>query len=243
MDTIIVTLQPLADAKKPVQAKICLFPCSWCQDAEGKHPLEAEIGNNNCYVSFDHILAGKETLIYAGKCFGRELLYQLSQEDAIKVREAFFKANEGLSPDMDIFLIQHLFGFEKLNKQEVTTMTFKTKSGILFANDYIRVVIGGQGTYIEFEQKQIVVELETEPGQEYRGVGKYTNCKYFWLRPLGDSSMKVYLQRGLVSYADYKVGKYYVSPDQLDWDGSSLYAEQSNFPNPTSINKGWWRKT
>jgi hypothetical protein len=107
---------------------------------------------------------------------------------------------------------------------------FKTKSGTVFANDYNRVVIGGQGPYIEFEQKHIVCELETEPGQEYRGTGKYIYAKYYWLRPLGDSSVKVYLQRHGVSYADYKTGKYYVTPDQLEWGDTELYAEKGHQP-------------
>lgn len=119
-------------------------------------------------------------------------------------------------------------------------MNFYTKKGTLFATGYTRVVIGGQGPYIEFEPKVIAANFMTKPGQEYRGFGKYDACKYFWLCPVGEEDVKVYHQRGLVTYADYKVGYYYVSPDQLDWDGSALYAEQGSKPGearPTEYKK------
>lgn len=105
---------------------------------------------------------------------------------------------------------------------------FYTLNGRLFANDYSRVVIGAQGPYIEFDQAHLVNPLECEPGEEYRGKGRYKYCKYSWLRPIGDSSVKVYHQLRTVNYADYKVGMYYVSPTQLLWDdiaASPLYAE------------------
>lgn len=35
---------------------------------------------------------------------------------------------------------------------------------------------------------------------------------YWWLVPDIDNNVKVYLQRKTVKYADYKIGKYYVSP-------------------------------
>ncbi len=106
---------------------------------------------------------------------------------------------------------------------------FKIKNtDIVFAISYNRVVIGGQGAYIEFEKEHIILELITRPGQEYRGKGNYQTCKYFWLTPR-EKDLKVYLQRGKVSYADYKIGKYYVSPLDLDFSGS-LYAEKSDQP-------------
>ena len=47
-------------------------------------------------------------------------------------------------------------------------MNFCLKDGTLFASDYVRVVIGLQGPYIEFEAVHIVAQLKTKPGQEYR---------------------------------------------------------------------------
>lgn len=109
---------------------------------------------------------------------------------------------------------------------------FYLSDGTLFATGYLRVVIGGQGPYIEFDRSHIVCDLETEPGQEYRGKGRYANCKYFWGRPKGKSIAKVYLQRHTVSYADYLPELYYVSPDELTWaeEDEPLYAEVGNRP-------------
>lgn len=117
-------------------------------------------------------------------------------------------------------------------------MKFYTPNGTLFADSYQRVVIGGKGAYIEFSEKDIKVPLITKKGQEYRGTRGYSFCKYFWLRPEKED-IKVYHQRGTVTYADYKVGYYYVSPDDLNWDGE-LYAEKGNQPGeaiPTTYTK------
>lgn len=118
--------------------------------------------------------------------------------------------------------------------------TFRIKGTInIFALAYNRVVIGGQGAYIEFEESHIAPVLVTKPGQEYRGTEKYKYCKYFHLmpHPRYGKEIKVYHQRGQVNYADYKVGKYYVSVDELEWDADiKLYAETSMVPNPTTIN-------
>lgn len=99
----------------------------------------------------------------------------------------------------------------------------------IFARSYQRVVIGGQGAYIEFDPQDILVRTECCSGQEYRYSPKYNNCKYYWLCPEGHPQIKLYYQRRIVSYADYKVGKVYVDPKQLDWSGP-LYAEKSFKP-------------
>lgn len=117
-------------------------------------------------------------------------------------------------------------------------LKFYTPNGTLFADSYQRVVIGLRGAYIEFSEEDIKVDLETQPGQEYRGTGRYSYCKYFWLRPKG-GDIKVYRQRGTVKYADYKAGYYYVSPNDLNWDGE-LYAERGSRPGeaiPTTYTK------
>lgn len=100
----------------------------------------------------------------------------------------------------------------------------------LFANGYRRVVIGGQGAYIEFCLADIQINLEVLPSETWRGKGKYSNCKYLWLYPDGYPDVKVYEQEGTVSYADYKVGLLYVDPRSLSWCGSPLLAEQNSKP-------------
>lgn len=117
---------------------------------------------------------------------------------------------------------------------------FRIKGKVVFATSYNRVVIGGQGPYIELEKSSIVVPLEVTKGQEYRFLQRYSNCKYYWYNPEGHPTVKVYKQKGTVSYADYKIGKFYVDPDHLDWDGTDLYAEEGSKPNearPTTWNR------
>lgn len=84
--------------------------------------------------------------------------------------------------------------------------------GSLFATSYNRVVHGGRGDYIELEKDQIVPELVSKFGNDISiPIDKY----YFWLYPLNKPDFKVYLQIKTVKYADYKSGKYYISPDLL----------------------------
>ena len=96
-------------------------------------------------------------------------------------------------------------------------VTFKqdlyTKSGILFAKEFVRVVHGGRGDYVEFIKDQILPQLCNKfsklSDEELLLQGHY----YEYLIPCNDSNTKVYRQLRTVKYADYKIGMYYVSPD------------------------------
>lgn len=75
-----------------------------------------------------------------------------------------------------------------------------------FLGEYTRIVYGGHGPYIEFKKSEI--PLICKEGEEYRKF--YKNCKYEYLVLKGFEHVKVYLQKSVVSYADYKPGLYYV---------------------------------
>lgn len=82
------------------------------------------------------------------------------------------------------------------------------QAGTIIARGYDRVVVGDYGAFIEFSEAQAVREnLGYRFGQPGRGAQKYQ-----WLVTLDDLKTKVYEQLGTVSYADYKVGYYYVDP-------------------------------
>jgi len=111
---------------------------------------------------------------------------------------------------------------------------FVLPSGNLFAIGYERIVYGDHGPYIEFTKKQIVSKLSGK----YNEVDEFNlpnNPKfyYFWMFPVTDPGVKVYLQLKSVSnlpnapkrsdgrphkfnrkegYADYRRGFYYVDP-------------------------------
>ena len=82
--------------------------------------------------------------------------------------------------------------------------------GTLFASGFNRVVHGGRGDYVEFEANQILLPLVSKFGNDINS--EDLDIYYWWLIPEGHPDTKVYLQRKTVKYADYKIGKYYVSP-------------------------------
>jgi len=97
---------------------------------------------------------------------------------------------------------------------------FYSKSGILIASGYNRVVIGERGPYIEFERKHFTLnsKLTIPSSQKWRT--KPTNLIYyleFRICPEKDN-IKVYFQKKVVDYADYKIGKFYISPFNLNLD-------------------------
>jgi hypothetical protein len=88
------------------------------------------------------------------------------------------------------------------------------KDGTLFAKEYNRVVHGGRGDYVEFSKDQILTELISRFSNDLskNEMGYY----YYWLYPRNCPGVKVYYQLKTVKYADYKVGLYYVSPENFD---------------------------
>lgn len=84
--------------------------------------------------------------------------------------------------------------------------------GSLFATGYNRVVHGQRGDYVELEKEQIVPNLISKFSNDLDGEYDFY---YFWLYPENKPDYKVYLQLKTVKYADYKIGKYYISPELI----------------------------
>lgn len=97
-------------------------------------------------------------------------------------------------------------------KEEGDDKKLYSLSGTLICNGYERIVIGDYGAYIEFTEEQANKEsFIIAPKQEYRLTEKYKDrVKYIWLTTT-NQDIKIYLQKRLVSYANYKVDHYYVS--------------------------------
>ncbi len=90
-----------------------------------------------------------------------------------------------------------------------------THSGTLVAYGYKRIVIGDYGAFIEMTREQMVREsICAKKGEEYRYKDpKFrTSVKYFWYTSKDQSDIKIYHQQQQVNYADYKVGRFYISP-------------------------------
>lgn len=88
-----------------------------------------------------------------------------------------------------------------------------TINNIPICKGFKRIVIGDYGAYIEFSKEQAYLEnFIIEPGQEYRLKDCYKNNeKYIWYRINSTTLTKIYYQLHSVTYADYKIGYYYVS--------------------------------
>lgn len=115
---------------------------------------------------------------------------------------------------------------------------FYIPNGQLLAKGYNRIVYGDHGPYIEFDQHHFVLELKPKFGNtiNYNELSTDSKYYYYWLQPI-NSSIKVYLQIKPVTnlpnaprredgkksnfnrtegYADYKRGKFYINPYDLE---------------------------
>jgi len=93
-------------------------------------------------------------------------------------------------------------------------LEFFTSTGLLLCHSYLRIVIGGRGPYVEFNESQIVDDNVKIPrDQEWRINSE--NAFYVEFRSIDKANVKVYYQRKKVGYADYKIGLCYISPFDL----------------------------
>lgn len=83
-------------------------------------------------------------------------------------------------------------------------------NSIPILKSFERVVCGAHGPYIEFKEKDLLIELEVTKGQEWRVDDEYSHIKYNWLNPINLPDIKIYYQKNKVSYADYRPGYYYI---------------------------------
>ena len=94
------------------------------------------------------------------------------------------------------------------------TISLETTNGTVITNGYNRIVIGDYGAFVEFSRAQANARhLKIKEGQSYRIEDpRYAeHVKYLWLTADDNSDVKVYDQKRLVEYADYKPGMLYVS--------------------------------
>lgn len=99
---------------------------------------------------------------------------------------------------------------------------FQTKSGLQLARGYSRVVFGGRGAYVEFDPNHMChTTIHIPKNQLYR----LSDLRVYYIefRSSDESNVKVYYQLKTVSYADYKIGFFYISPTDLQLsDGTTV---------------------
>jgi len=120
---------------------------------------------------------------------------------------------------MDMMIVERLNLPYKTGNSE---LEFYTSTGLLIFRGYSRIVIGGRGPYVEFEENAIVEEnIEMPRSQEWRVDSE--NAYYIEFRTIDESNVKIYFQKKRVGYAPYKIGFCYVSPfDLFLSDGSKV---------------------
>ena len=97
-----------------------------------------------------------------------------------------------------------------MNKYSFTgTLPISTKTGIPIADDFTRIVHGGRGAYVEFDCVKNIFIPEKEQW-------RVRSEKAFYTEHRTSDGIKVYHQKKLVDYADYQVGKWYISPIYLE---------------------------
>lgn len=86
------------------------------------------------------------------------------------------------------------------------------KDGTQLLTGFNRIVHGDRGDYMEFEHDHLSIKLISLFNNTLSEPTKYY---YYWLYPIGHKDVKIYYQKRTVKYADYKVDKYYISPDYI----------------------------
>ena len=83
----------------------------------------------------------------------------------------------------------------------------------VISKGYNRVVIGQRGPYVEFNKNQIIdSKLYIPNSQLYR----LSDPKVYYIEfRTTDCNAKVYYQMRSVAYADYKIGCFYIPPNDL----------------------------
>ena len=93
-------------------------------------------------------------------------------------------------------------------------INFYTSNKLQISTNYNRVVIGDRGPYVEFEKKDLLFSNFYIPEDK---ISRLNGKKYYYIeyRSIDKSFVKLYFQKRSVDYADYLIGKYYISPFDL----------------------------
>ena len=102
----------------------------------------------------------------------------------------------------------------KLPLEGNQVLIFCTSTGLQVAKGYSRVVVGERGPYVEFENNHIFrSNIKIPDSQKWRLT--HQHAYYDEYRTVDEAYVKLYFQKRCVNYADYKIGKWYISPDDL----------------------------
>lgn len=106
----------------------------------------------------------------------------------------------------------------------IQKIVFHSEKGCPLAYSYNRIVIGGRGPYVEFLKDQIIWENFYIPNSELFRINS-SSVYYNEYRSIDGAYVKLYEQKQLVKYADYKIGMYYISPYNLYFESGARIIE------------------
>jgi hypothetical protein len=108
------------------------------------------------------------------------------------------------------------------------TIFYSLDNKIMIAKGYNRIVIGGRGPYVEFNNIQISGNILVIPEDQKWRLEKSWSSKIFYIEyRTFTNNIKVYFQKRIVDYADYKIGKFYISVFDLNVDGKAIISNIS----------------
>jgi len=140
----------------------------------------------------------------------------LTFQGKLAKKHGYIKLNNKLSREVREKYLVNLPGCLDINGNK--DFKIYTLSNTLIANGYNRIVIGDYGAFIEFDNSQIIRDkIIVKHGEEYRfnDSSYMKNIKYYWLTAIDNSNIKIYYQKRIVSYADYKPKMFYVTPYEI----------------------------
>jgi len=90
-----------------------------------------------------------------------------------------------------------------------------TLNKTIIASGFTRIIFGGRGAYIEFDNTHIIKSILYIPEKEKWRIN--SKIAYYIEYRINDlTNAKVYFQKRIVDYADYKIGYFYISPIFLE---------------------------
>lgn len=112
----------------------------------------------------------------------------------------------------------------KISIQGCKDLEFYSSSELI-AKGYNRIVIGKRGPYVEFEKQNFLDFKKLVIPETEKWRLKRNSFVYYIEYRIYPEKIKVYFQKRVVDYADYKIGKFYISPFDLYLDNKNLIIE------------------
>lgn len=137
--------------------------------------------------------------------------YVTSLPEGFRLKDNAIKVAE--NPEIDACISKPGYEIHKERKLPIVS-----RDGTMIACKYERIVIGHYGAFIEMSDEDVYRDnIKCKKGQEYRiNDGRYRDkVKYQWFTAKDKSDCKLYFQKREVSYADYKVNMWYISPFEV----------------------------